>query len=258
MNMTDTRMEPGQRFTNRVEDYVRYRPGYPRGVIDVLRGGCGLTADSVVADVGSGTGLLTRLFLENGNVAYGVEPNPAMREAGEQYLKHFARFHSVAGSAEETTLASTSVHLVAVGQAFHWFDVKAAKAEFARVLKPGGCAAIAWNERRKDTSAFLRDYERLLLEFGTDYAKVSETYPTDERIAQFFAPRPFAKKSLPNEQRFDFEGLRGRLLSSSYSPAKGHPSHAAMLAELRRIFDAHAEAGFVLVEYDTRLYYGRL
>ena len=258
MNMTDTHMEPSQRFTNRVEEYVRYRPGYPSGVIDVLRENCGLTNESIVADVGSGTGLLTRLFLENGNVVYGVEPNAALREAGEQYLKTFSRFRSVAGSAEETTLASASVHLIAVGQAFHWFDAKAAKAEFARVLKPGGCMAIAWNERRKDTSAFLRDYERLLLEFGTDYAQVSETYPTDERIAQFFAPLPFAKKSLPNEQRFDFEGLRGRLLSSSYSPAIGHPKHAPMLGELRRIFDTHAKAGAVIVEYDTRLYYGRL
>jgi SAM-dependent methyltransferase len=257
MNMTDTQMEPRQRFTNRVEDYVRYRPGYPRGVIDVLRENCGLTPESIVADIGSGTGLLTRLFLENGNVVYGVEPNAAMRDAGEQYLKSFARFCSVAGSAEETTLAPASIDLIAVGQAFHWFDTKAAKAEFARLLKPGGCLAIAWNERRKDTNAFLRDYERLLLEFGTDYAKVSETYPTDERIAHFFAPRTFAKKSLPNEQRFDFDGLRGRLLSSSYSPPQGHPKHAPMLAELQRIFDAHEEDGFVVVEYDTRLYYGR-
>ncbi len=148
-----------ERFSNRVEDYVRYRPGYPRAVLDLLREECGFAPESVVADIGSGTGILTQMLLENGNVVYGVEPNAEMRAAGESLLQRYARFRSVAGSAEATTLPDASVDFVFVGQAFHWFEPKAARAEFERVLKPRGWVAVIWNERKKDATAFLREYE---------------------------------------------------------------------------------------------------
>jgi SAM-dependent methyltransferase len=250
--------DPKRRFSNRVEDYIRYRPGYPPGVLDPLRGDCGLAPESVIADIGSGTGLLARVFLENGNLVYGVEPNAEMREAGERLLKEYPRFRSVAGSAEATTLADASADFVAAGQAFHWFEPHAARAEFRRLLKPAGWIAVIWNERKKDGDAFQREYEALLQEFGTDYEQVAATYPTDERVETFFGAGGYRKRMLSNEQRLDFDGLRGRLLSSSYTPAKGHRKHEPMLAELRRIFDAHAGAGRVRIEYDTRVYYGRL
>jgi SAM-dependent methyltransferase len=253
-----THADPKRRFSNRVEDYIRYRPGYPPGVLDALREECGLAPESVVADVGSGTGLLSQVFLENGNFTYGVEPNAEMREAGERLLKEYPRFRSVAGSAEATTLADAIVDFVAAGQAFHWFEPNAARAEFRRVLRPGGWLVVIWNERKKDGNAFQRDYERLLREFGTDYEQVAATYPTDGRLEKFFGARAYGKRMLPNEQVFDFDGLRGRLLSSSYAPAKGHPKHEPMLAELRRLFDAHAKGGRMRVEYNTRVYYGRL
>jgi len=250
--------DPKRRFSNRVEDYIRYRPGYPTGVLDALREECALAPESIVADIGSGTGLLARVFLENGNLVYGVEPNAEMREAGERLLKEYSRFRSVAGSAESTNLPDASADFVVAGQAFHWFEPHVTRAEFRRVLKPDGWVVVIWNERKKDANAFQRDYERLLCEFGTDYEQVAATYPTDERVEKFFGARAYEKRMLPNEQRFDFDGLRGRLLSSSYAPAKGHPKHEPMLAELRQIFDAHAEAGRVWVEYNTRVYYGRL
>jgi SAM-dependent methyltransferase len=250
--------DPKRRFSNRVEDYIRYRPGYPPGVLDALRDECGLARESIVADIGSGTGLLARLFLENGNLVYGVEPNAEMREAGERLLREYARFRSVAGSAEATNLPDACADFVAAGQAFHWFEPNATRAEFRRVLKPGGWVVVIWNERKKDANAFQRDYERLLREFGTDYEQVAATYPTDERVEKFVGTGRYGKRMLPNEQVFDFDGLRGRLLSSSYAPAKDHPKHEPMLAELRRIFDAHEEAGRVWVEYNTRVYYGRL
>ena len=247
-----------QRFSNRVEDYVRYRPGYPAAILETLREDCGLRPESVVADIGSGTGLLAQLFLEHGNLVYGVEPNAAMREAGEQLLEKYPHFCSVAGSAEATTLPSASVDFVVVGQAFHWFEPKAARTEFLRVLRPGGWVAVLWNERMTDTTPFLREYELFLRKFGTDYEKVAETYPRGQQMQNFFGARGFPGRFFPNEQVFDFEGLRGRLLSSSYAPPAGHPNHKPMLAELQRLFDAHQQGGRVRIEYKTHMYFGQL
>jgi SAM-dependent methyltransferase len=256
--MSAAQTDSKERFSNRVEDYVRYRPGYPREILDVLRDECGLTAESVVVDVGSGTGLLAQLFLENGNVVYGVEPNAAMRDAGEQYLEKYRHFCSVAGSAEATTLQDACADFIVAGQAFHWFEPKAARAEFERVLRPRGWVAVIWNERVSDRTAFQREYEQLLRAYCADYEKVAATYPQDERMKDFFGPGAFGMKSFANWQLFDFDGLRGRLLSSSYAPAVGHPKHELMLAALRRLFDAHAEGERVRFEYETHVCYGQL
>ena len=249
--------KPTERFSNRVEDYLRYRPGYPPVILDVLREECGLMPQSVVADVGSGTGLLAQLFLANGNVVYGVEPNAAMREAAERALAGQAKFRSVAGSAEATTLPDASVDFVVAGQAVHWFEMNAARAEFRRIRKPHRWVAIIWNERRKDTP-FLREYENLLRTYGTDYGQVAESYPRHERMGEFFGRGGFDHKSFQTVQEFDFEGLRGRLMSASYAPAKGHPNHEPMLAALKQLFDAHENEGRVRVEYISRMYYGHL
>ena len=253
-----TAADSKERFSNRVSDYVRYRPGYPPGILELLRAECGLTPESVIADVGSGTGILTKLFLENGNSVFGIEPNTAMREAGEEFLAAHPKFRSVAAPAEATTLADASVDFVIAAQAFHWFDPPRARAEFVRVLQPGGWAVVIWNERKKDLGPFAQAYEKLLSMYGTDYSAVSDTYPEPERMAAFFGAGNFRHRVFPNEQLMDFDALRGRLLSSSYSPALGHPNHAPMLAELQRIFDEYAENGRVRFEYNTHVYYGQL
>ncbi len=254
MTFTDAK----QRFSTRVADYVRYRPGYPSAIRDVLRTECGLRPGHVVADVGSGTGFLSELFLKNGNRVFGVEPNEAMREAGEEYLASFDGFTSVNGSAEATTLDDSSVDFVTTGQAFHWFDQNAARLEFSRVLKPAGWVVVVWNERRTDANLFVREYENILRTFGTDYERVKESYPTEDHMRDFFGTSPYASRSLPNFQEFDFEGLAGRLRSSSFIPAPDAPNFAPMMAELRRIFDAHNQAGRVRLEYSTHIYFGRL
>jgi SAM-dependent methyltransferase len=246
-----------QRFSDRVENYIRYRPGYPPQVLETLRDECGLTPDSTVADIASGTGIFSRLLLQNGNRVYGVEPNRDMREAGERLLAGFPRFTSVAGTAEATTLADGVVDFAAAAQAAHWFDLPKARKEFARILKPGGLAVLVWNERCTDTTPFLREYEGLLLQYGTDYEKVRHEHTTDN-IGSFFEPTPYEQRVFDMRQDFDYAQLEGRLLSSSYAPGEGHPRHAPMLGDLRRLFDAHQRDGQIGMDYLTRMYYGRL
>ncbi len=252
-------MDPKQRFSSRVDNYVKYRPGYPTGVIQTLVQSAGLTAQSLVADVGSGTGLFTRLFLDLGCPVTGIEPNLEMRQAGERLLVGYPNFTSREGSAEATGLADGSVDFITAGQAFHWFDRPKARREFMRALKPGGWAVLVWNERRLDSTPFLRDYEAMLRKFGTDYASVNhlnvENDPSD--IPDFYGG-PYAEAHYDNLQRFDYDGVQGRLLSSSYVPGPDHPDYAPMLAELNRIFAAHAVNGVVDFEYDTHLYWGHL
>lgn len=247
-----------ERFSTRVENYVRYRPGYPPAVLDLLRRECGLSPASVVADVGSGTGILAELFLKHGNRVYGVEPNREMREAGERLLRAYANFVSVDGRAEATTLEASSVDLVTAGQAMHWFDTVGARREFARVLRPGGWVIVVWNERRTEGTPFLEDYERLLLTYGTDYREVSHKYAEDSLIEPFFGAGRARLSTFENRQVFDFDGLKGRLLSASYVPEPGHPNFPLMLHELADLFDKHQAAGRVSVEYETKVYYGQL
>lgn len=245
------------RFSNRVEDYARYRPGYPSGVIDILRAECGLTKASLIADVGSGTGILSESFLQNGNALIGIEPNTAMRLAGERFLTRYTKFVSIGAPAESTTLPPQSVDFITAGQAFHWFDRERTRTEFGRILKAGGWVVIIWNERRLESTAFLRDYESLLLRYGTDYQEVRHANVALE-IANFFAPEQFKLKSLENLQHFDFESLKGRVRSASYTPEPGHPDFEPMLSGLREIFNANEIDGRVAFEYDTRIYYGHL
>ncbi len=247
-----------QRFSNRVADYVRYRPGYPAAVLAALREDCSLRPGHVVADIGSGTGFLSELFLKNGNRVYGVEPNEAMRQAGEEYLASYDGFVSCSGSAESAPLDDGSIDFVTSGQAFHWFEPNAARSEFIRVLKPAGWVVVLWNERLTDTTPFLRDFEAFLRKFGTDYSRVNESYPRSEQMHAFFQHRAYREQQIPNLQVFDFEGLAGRVRSSSYMPAQDHPDCAPMMAELQIIFRAHQQEGSVRMEYLTRLYYGQL
>lgn len=248
---------PTQRFSSRVDNYIRYRPGYPAEVLQILKKDCGLATRWTVADIGSGTGLLSKMLLDNGNRVFGVEPNVDMRQAGERFLHSYPNFTSVAGSAEATTLADRSVEMVTAAQAAHWFDRSRARREFVRILKPGGWTVLTWNQRKTDSSPFLAAYENLLLTYGTDYQDVRHEHTTAD-IDAFFAPSPFRSKILPNHQSFDYSALKGRLLSSSYTPQESDPRYVPMLRELRRIFDAHQTNGRVRFEYDTQVYFGQL
>ena len=246
-----------ERFSSRVADYIRYRPSYPREMIEILERECGLTRDSVVADVASGTGIFTRLLLEHGNRVFGVEPNPDMRRAGEEFLKEFPKFTSVEGTADATTLPDRSLDLITVAQAAHWFNRDKAMPEFRRILKPAGYLVLLWNDRKMAGSRFSEEYEGLVKHYGTDYSEVQRLGRTIDG-SEFFLEFKCEKRVLANHQDFDYEQLEGRLLSSSYAPQRGEPACTAMLADLRRIFDSCHQNGRVRMEYDTNIYFGEL
>jgi ubiquinone/menaquinone biosynthesis C-methylase UbiE len=247
-----------QRFSHRVADYVRYRPGYPAALLDLMSTDCGLRPGHIIADVGSGTGFLSELFLKNGNRVYGVEPNQEMRQAGEEYLASYDGFSSIEGSAESTTLGDSSIDFLTAGQAFHWFMPVAARQEFSRILRPAGWIVVLWNDRRIGDTPFGRAYESLLERYGTDYKSVKEAYPDQQNMRDFFGEGNFSLRELPNEQSLDWEGLAGRLRSSSYAPGPSHANYGPMMAELNDIFRANQLLGQVRMQYTTHVYFGQL
>jgi SAM-dependent methyltransferase len=251
-------IDPTKRFSSRVDNYVKYRPGYPAAILDLLREQCGLIRVSVIADVGSGTGILTKLLLGNGGPVFGVEPNREMRKAAEHLLGQHANFTSMSGTAESTTLKDRSVDIITASQAFHWFDREKARREFLRILKPGGWVVLIWNDRNTTARPFFQAYEHLLVTHGSDYKAVNHKQIDASIIGPFFGSDRFKQAIFPNQQVFDFEGLKGRLESSSYAPEAGHSKHTPMLNALREIFDKHQTEGKVTLEYDTTVYFGRL
>ena len=246
-------MNNTERFSNRVENYVKYHPSYPAGIIPFLEGNIGLNKQSVVADIGSGTGISCEPFLKNGNTVFGVEPNDEMRHAAEEVLSAYKNFISVKATAEHTALPDHSVDFIVCAQAFHWFDKEKCKAEFARILKPNGRLVLMWNERLVN-SDFLKAYENALLKYSTDYAKVDHRNVNAEVLAAFFAPQKFEAHSLPNAQFFNMEGLKGRLLSSSYCPTGGE-NFEALMRETENIFEWYKQNGQVYFAYETKLYF---
>jgi SAM-dependent methyltransferase len=245
------------RFSNRVADYIKYRAHYPPEILDLLAAQCGFSPDSVVADIGSGTGILSHLFLENGNAVMGVEPNAEMRLAGEALLKDYARFTSVDATAEATKLPPECCDFVTAGQAFHWFEQVKARQEFQRILRPEGYAVVLINDRRTDSTPFLRDYEAFLRTLEGDYKDINHKNLSDEHMLVFFGGK-VKKARFDNYQRFDLDGLIGRVASSSYCPARDDPRFADVTKSLTALFNQYQQNDRVVFEYDTVMFYGNL
>jgi SAM-dependent methyltransferase len=248
-----------ERFTNRVENYVRYRPNYPDTLIPLLEREIGLTPAWEIADVGSGPGNLTRQFLAFGSTVFAIEPNPAMREAGEVLMNGNRNFTSVAGTAEATTLPASSVDLVTAGQAFHWFEPEATRIEFQRILRKPGWAVLVWNRRMEGASQVLDEHHEMLQQFSPDYGRVA----VSDRGAQqgmgiLFGEAGYREFSLRNEQLMDEEAYWGRLLSSSYVPLPGQAGHDDIRRRSQEIFEAHAEDGILRFPYETKVFVGKV
>ncbi|HUW88964.1 MAG TPA: class I SAM-dependent methyltransferase [Candidatus Nanopelagicaceae bacterium] len=244
--------DPKKRFSNRVENYNKYRPSYPLEIINFLKEENILAKNTIIADIGSGTGILTKIFLDNGNQVYGIEPNKDMREAAEKILHGYINFTSLEGSAESTGLEEYSIELIVAGQAFHWFDVERTKREFKRILKPNGNVALIWNNRGKAGTDFNNSYENFILKYGID---VREVRKNEGNVDLFFN---YQKETFYNFQELDFTSFKGRVLSSSYIPLADTPIFPKMILELEDLFNKHQRNGIIRIEYDTEIYLGKL
>ncbi|NCD71478.1 class I SAM-dependent methyltransferase [Mucilaginibacter agri] len=250
--------EPTVRFSNRVENYVKYRPGYPAAVIQFLQQEFGLNADSYIADIGSGTGIFTKLLLDEGYKVYAVEPNEPMKEAAEKDLRTCKNFTSVAGTAEHTNLLANSIDLVTCATAFHWFDVEKSRDEFKRILKPGGSVALIWNVRSVDSDAFAIAYDQLFEQYTGKYKDSKERTVNGERLKGFFKDGIFETKTYPYQQVFDLDGLVGRSFSSSYSPLQDTTEGDILTQNLTNLFNKYQIDGKVYFNYDTKMYVGKV
>jgi ubiquinone/menaquinone biosynthesis C-methylase UbiE len=245
-----------RRFDGRADLYSRYRPGYPDGVLRKLEEKIGFNGKKVVADVGSGTGILSELFLENGNAVYCVEPYGEMRRTAEGRLGKFVPlFRSVAGTAESTGLDDGSIDLIAVGQALHWFEPTKARKEFGRILVKGGYVSIVYNRRREDGDAE-RAYARIVHRFSKSRAEVPDV--DDTYVARFLGNSEFGKYVIANSQRLNLQGMLGRLGSASYMPPQGDPDWIGLEEEVGSICDRYGEDGVVVLRHRTILYVGRI
>nr|WP_187698725.1 class I SAM-dependent methyltransferase [Paenibacillus alvei] len=254
VNVVDSK----ERFSSRVDAYVKYRPSYPTEALAYLYDVVGLRPEDVIADIGAGTGKFSKLLLGKGSRVTAVEPNQPMREAAERELGGNPNYRAISGAAETTGLPDHSVDHIVCAQAFHWFDRTAARAEFHRILKPGGKVVLIWNARKLHGTPFLEEYEQLLRQYGTDYEKLRHKNISEEALAAFFSPNKMTVATFTMRQLLNKEELGGRLLSSSYAPEKGHPNHEPMMAELARIFERNQQNGVVSFDYETEIYWGEM
>ena len=244
------------RFTDKVENYVKYRPSYPVEAISWIVTKCNQPHKEIFADIGSGTGIFTKLLLDNVGKVYGVEPNEKMRKSAEEELKIFDNFTSVCGTAENTGLNDNSIDYISVAQAFHWFDFDKTMSEFKRILKPNGKVFLIWNLRKRDTE-FLDMYEKTLYEVSVDYRLVSTENRVDEKIIKNFIPVELEINSFKHQQKFDWNGFLGRHFSSSYAPKEETRESEILLEKMYDLFNSCAVDNLIDFNYETKVYSGK-
>ena len=258
MNPREQSVNPTGRFTGRVEAYRRYRSRYPREIIPLLHEKCGLAPESVVADIGAGTGMLAELFLENGNTVFAVEPNAEMRAACEELTSQFPQLTCVDGTAEATRLPDGSVDLIAVGRAFHWFDHAKCRPEFKRILRAGGWVVLVGQGPRRREEPVSRDYQEILRQHGIDYARLYSRYNVKEAVKGFFEDGMLQEAEFPGYEELTFEGLEGQTQSLSVTPKPDHPGFPAMQEALRKYFEKYQRDGKMRLPMNCHVYMGQL
>jgi len=258
MDASEHPVNPTGRFSGRVEAYRRYRSRYPPEIIPLLREKCGLTPESVVADIGAGTGMLSELFLENGNRVFAVEPNAEMRAACEELTSKFPELTCIDGTAEHTHLADHSVDLIAVGRAFHWFDHDKCRPEFQRILRPGGWVVLAGLGPRRRKEAVSQDYQAILREYGIDYSRLHDRYNVNEAVKRFFEGGTLEEAQFPGWEELTYEGLEGHTLSLSVTPKPDHPGFPAMQAALKSYFEKYQHDGKMRLPVKCHIHMGQL
>lgn len=248
-----------ERFSKTVSNYIKFRPGYPESIIDFMQKHLGMNQDSIIADIGSGTGKLTKLFLEHGNPTYAVEPNQPMREAAEDILGHYPNFISIDGTSESSNLEHNQIDFIVAAQAFHWFNIPESRKEFLRILKPGGKVLLIWNKRVDTASKLMKGYNNFIETYSTDYQKVNLRYIDHKDFQLFFGHNAYQLHHIYNNiQHFDLEGLKGRYLSCSYALAESHGAYSEAMQQLEQLFHQNAVDGKIQMVYRTEVYYGDL
>jgi SAM-dependent methyltransferase len=245
------------RFSNRVDNYVKHRPGYPDSIVQLLQQYFGADTSKIIVDIGAGTGISSEIFLKAGYRVTAVEPNKEMREKSIELLAHYPGFTAVNGTAETSGLPDHSADMIICAQAFHWFDKEKTRAAFKKLLNKDGILVLIWNERLT-TGEFQKAYDELIGRHAMDYVQVDHRNTSDEDIKAFYSPEPYRLTILSNQQIFDFEGLKGRLLSSSYMPNESNPGFDAMIKDLQQLFDLFNDQGKVIIRYKTKMYTGQL
>jgi SAM-dependent methyltransferase len=258
MNGPDPSLKPTERFSSRVEAYRRFRSRYPREIIPVLEERCGLTRESIVADVGAGTGMLAELFLENGNRVFAVEPNAEMRAACEELVARYPRLTCVDGTAEDTRLADRSVDFVAVGRALHWFDQEKCRPEFVRILREGGWVVLASQGPHTRTEPVIREFQTLLKEHGLDFARMRGRYDIESAARSFFAGGEFHETEFPGLEEMTYDELEGFMLSLSVTPQPGHAGFPAMQEALKKFLAEHEADGKIRMPMTCKIHFGHL
>lgn len=252
--MSSLEADPKERFSKRAEYYSRYRPSYPNSLLRYMERELSFSRSSVVADVGSGTGILSEMLLKNGNRVFGVEPNEDMRRTAGANLAKYESFTIVNGSAESTTLGNRSVDVITAAQSFHWFNPEPTRAEFRRILREGGWVVLIWNTRKSPTP-FLQDYESLV-KWVSEGRIIRHEDVSDATMRSFLGD--YKATNLHNTHKLDYDGLIGRLLSASYAPLAGERLFVEMIAKVSELFNQHQVDGVVSFEYETAVYAGQL
>ena len=246
--------KPKARFSNVVDDYNKYRPDYPKHIIDILKMNCDLKKDSVIADIGSGTGIFTKMVLDNGNAVYGVEPNDNMRRKSEEILTGYNNFTPLKGDAEETTLETNSIDFITVAQAFHWFDTDIAIPEFYRVLKDSGFIVLIWNERITNENELMKGYDTLLRKYCKDYKATDHKHFKYERLKELFSGKSITLYMVENSQTMDIDAFIGRLKSCSYCPLPDQKVYKPLMEAMEQMFNTYQKDNQLTFEYETFLY----
>jgi len=244
-----------RKFDGKGSLYARFRPSYPQELLEYLYDQVGMGRDSAIADIGAGTGKLTRLLLERGSRVYAVEPNPDMRAAAELALKGFARLSLAEGTAEATGLPAGSVDYITVAQAFHWFDRAEFRKECRRILKPWGKVVLVWN-CRDERSELVRELECLNRKFCPGFTGFSEGIRAEGGVFSDFFEGKYTVRRFDHPLYFDQTGFLGRSLSSSYAPKEADENYYAYVLELEKLFDRYRDGTELILPNFTCCYIG--
>ena len=248
-----------EKFTGKADIYAKYRPTYPDSFIKYLYHDIGFNNNSVIADIGSGTGILTELLLKQGSTVYGIEPNEDMRKSAEITLSLYSNFHSVNATAEQTDRPDLSVNYITAAQAFHWFDRKRFKSECQRILCKNGLVVLVWNSR-DNTSDLVKENDLINRKFCPNFKGFSGGMrgESPEEYRDFFKNGLCEYKIFNHDLLFDEDGFIGRNMSASYAPRPTEYNYEPYVSALKQLFEKYNASGILCMPNLTRSYVGQV